>query len=132
MVEFKRNGQVQASLRWRAYNFFAVYQHYSVDWKSLKAIEEDRVGGSWNQNGDVDMTLPIIDITEGARERAEFLWGFDGGRDGWTEDIEIYAPGYLEMEAVGAEANYDHAWSIDPERAYDIRRRMYEEELSRS
>lgn len=75
------------------------------------------------------MTLPIIDILEGVKERGEFLFGFDGDREGWTEDIEIYAPGYLEMEAAGLEADYDHARLIDPNDAFDIRHAMYEAEL---
>lgn len=63
------------------------------------------------------MTQPVIDILEGAKMRGEFLPGFDGARDVWTDDIEIYAPGYLKMEAEGKEADYDHAWLIDPEDA---------------
>jgi hypothetical protein len=82
-----------------------------------------------NFDGSLDMTQPVIDILEGARERHEFLFGFDGGRDGWTEDIEIYAPGYLELEAAGHEADYDHARLIDPEDAYDIRSRIYQAEI---
>ncbi|KAJ5524056.1 hypothetical protein N7494_010706 [Penicillium frequentans] len=37
------------------------------------------------------------------------------------EDIGIYALGYLEMEAAGNEADYDHARPIDPEGAHNIR-----------
>lgn len=47
------------------------------------------------------MTLPVIDILEGAKSRGGFLPDFDGARDTWAEDIEIYAPGYLQMEAGG-------------------------------
>jgi hypothetical protein len=73
------------------------------------------------------MALSVIDILEGARDRGEFLFGFDGGRDEWAEDIKIYAPGYLAMEAEGNEADYDHARLIHPSGAYDIRQRMYEQ-----
>jgi len=37
------------------------------------------------------MTQPVIDILEGAKSRREFIPGFNGARDGWTKDIEIYA-----------------------------------------
>ncbi|KAJ5898743.1 hypothetical protein N7495_003487 [Penicillium taxi] len=74
------------------------------------------------------MTQPVIDILEGARAHRQ-LDGFDGGRDGWTEDIKIYAPGYLEMEAAGHEADYDHARLIGPGDAYGIRKRMYQAQL---
>ncbi|GKZ55662.1 hypothetical protein AnigIFM49718_000743 [Aspergillus niger] len=45
--------------------------------------------------------LPLINILEGAKARDEFRSGFDGARDGWMEDIEIYAPGNLEMKRQG-------------------------------
>lgn len=78
------------------------------------------------------MTLPVIDILEEAKARREFLFGFDGARDGWTEDVEIYALGYLELEAAGNEANYDYARLIDSRDAYDIRTRIYQGQLSRT
>ncbi|KAL4973092.1 hypothetical protein BDW66DRAFT_154095 [Aspergillus desertorum] len=99
-------------------------------YKSLEEVEEDRVGGNAAMNSDLDMSLPVIDILEGAKARGELLFGFDGDRHGWTEVIEICAPGYLEMEAAGNETNYDHSRLIDLMEAYDIRRRMYEAELA--
>ncbi|KAL3454338.1 hypothetical protein BJX65DRAFT_291864 [Aspergillus insuetus] len=121
MVVFKRNGEIKESIRRRAYNFHDVYLYYTVDSKSLTQIDEDFAGG-------LDTALPVIDILEGARDREEFVFGFDGGRDEWTEDIKIYAPGYLEMEAAGNGADYDHARLIKPSDAYGIRQRMYEQE----
>ncbi|RDW76858.1 uncharacterized protein DSM5745_06850 [Aspergillus mulundensis] len=125
IVEFKRNGQVAKSLRRRACNMWPVYLKYCGQYLSLEEIEDNRVGGNAAMNSDLDMTLPIVDILEGAKARGEFLFGFDGDREAWTEDIEIYAPGYLAMEAAGNEADYDHARLIDPMEAYDIRREMY-------
>ncbi|KAL4740365.1 hypothetical protein BDV11DRAFT_169132 [Aspergillus similis] len=101
IVEFKRNGQIAKSFRRRACNMWPVHLAYCVQYKSLEEVEEDRVGGNAEMNSDLDMSLPVIDILEGAKARGEFLFGFDGDREGWTEDIEIYAPGYLEMEAAG-------------------------------
>jgi hypothetical protein len=67
------------------------------------------------------MTLNVVDILEGANERDEFQFGFDGASDGWEEDIGIYARGYLEMEAAGMEADYDHAKLVEPEDVFLIR-----------
>ncbi|KAL4788938.1 hypothetical protein BDV19DRAFT_395517 [Aspergillus venezuelensis] len=113
----------------RACNMKPVHVAYCVQFKPFEQIVKDRVNGNAAMNSDSDMTLPVIDILEGAKARGEFLFGFDGDREGW-EDIEIYAPGYLEMEAAGTEADYDHSRLIDPMDAYDIRRRMYEAELA--
>lgn len=66
----------------------------------------------------LDMTLPVIDIQEGAKEHGEFIGFFDGARDVWEEDIETYAPGYFPMEAQGNEADYDHGRLIDPNQYY--------------
>jgi hypothetical protein len=82
-----------------------------------------------NTENSLDMNLPIIDILEGANARGEFLFELDGGRDGWMEDIEVYAPGYLEMEAVGNESEYDHSRLINPTMAYSIRRQMHQAQL---
>jgi hypothetical protein len=76
------------------------------------------------------MSLPAINILEGSKACGEFLFGFDGDCGEWMEDIEIYAPGYLEMEAAGSEADCDHSRLIDPIEAYYIRQRMYEAGLA--
>ncbi|RHZ46603.1 uncharacterized protein CDV56_101022 [Aspergillus thermomutatus] len=130
IVEFKRNGQVRESFRRRACNMWPVYLEYCTGCRDLGQVKWDGVGGGDEKNSDLDMTQPVIDILEGAKARREFLFGFDGARDGWTEDIEIYAPGYLEMEAAGNEADYDHARLIDPQDAYYIRTRIYQGQIS--
>lgn len=143
-VEFKRNGQVSESFRRRVCNMWPVYLEYWVECKPLEEIKEERVGGNSAMNSEyalnlftlpmrlmksLDMNLPVIDILEGIVARGEGLFGFDGARDGWTEDIELYAPGYLEMEAAGNGADYDHSLLIDPSKAYGVRKRLYEAEL---
>ncbi|KAJ5933842.1 hypothetical protein N7454_006171 [Penicillium verhagenii] len=121
-VDFKYNGQVDIAIRRRAYNMCPVYQYLFIDRKCVEQVDNDGVGGENWMNTDLDMTLPVIDILEGASERDEFAFGFDGGRDGWEEDIgRIYAPGYLEMEAAGMEADYDHANLIEPDEAFGVR-----------
>jgi len=53
------------------------------------------------------MEQPILDIL---KAKAEFFDGGDRGADQWREDIESYAPGYLEMEEAGdgMAPDYDH------------------------
>ncbi|RAO67698.1 uncharacterized protein BHQ10_003710 [Talaromyces amestolkiae] len=117
-VEFKLNGEIADSLRRRAYNMFPVSLALCVGYDPLWEVRERRVGGYLpDQNAALDMTLPVIDILEGAKLRGEFLQHFDGARDVWTEDIERYAPGYLQMEAEGNEADYDHERLMDPDEA---------------
>ncbi|GFF59040.1 hypothetical protein IFM51744_09773 [Aspergillus udagawae] len=101
-------------------------------WKGPSQVKWDVVGrgGGEEKNSDLDMILPVIDILEGAKARRKFLFGFDGARDDWMEDIEIYAPGYLEMEAAGNEADYDQARLIEPGDAYDIRTRIHQGQVS--
>ncbi|KAJ5884378.1 hypothetical protein N7504_011950 [Penicillium tannophilum] len=113
-VEFKPNGEVDQCFRRRAYNMWPVYLEHISARRELAYVIKDRVGGSQLQNSDLVMTLPVINIMEGAKERREFLQHSDGARDVWAEDIEMYAPGYLEMEAAGTEADYDHSRLLDP------------------
>jgi hypothetical protein len=53
------------------------------------------------------MEKPILEILEA---KAEFFDGGSRGVDQWREDIESYAPGYLEMEEAGngMAPYYDH------------------------
>jgi hypothetical protein len=44
----------------------------------------------------------------------------DGDRDQFAGDIELYAPGYLNMEAAGHAEAYDVAWLRDGEAAAEI------------
>lgn len=45
----------------------------------------------------------IVDILEDCKP------GLEGGIDEWMEDIEKYAPGYLDLEEAGQEAEFDHS-----------------------
>ena len=54
------------------------------------------------------MDDPILDILETALDLSEMV-DMDGDRDQFAEDIELYAPGYLELEAAGRAAEYDVA-----------------------
>ncbi|KAL3432896.1 hypothetical protein BDV09DRAFT_197311 [Aspergillus tetrazonus] len=58
-----------------------VYLAYCAQYKSLE-VDEDRVGGNAVMNSNLDMSFPVLDILEGAKARGEFLFGFDGDRNG--------------------------------------------------
>jgi hypothetical protein len=51
------------------------------------------------------MEQPILDIPEDTKPT------FDGGIDEWMNDLERYAPGYLDMEEEnnGMVTKYDHS-----------------------
>lgn len=53
------------------------------------------------------MDQPILNILE-----QTFLiavdWRLRGDEDDWISDIEKIAPGYLKLEELGSEADYDH------------------------
>ncbi|RDH36343.1 hypothetical protein BDQ94DRAFT_167958 [Aspergillus welwitschiae] len=63
--------------------------------------KDDNEAKGWMLFVESGHDLPLINILEGAKARDEFRSGFDGARDGWMEDIEIYAPGNLEMKRQG-------------------------------
>jgi hypothetical protein len=66
------------------------------------------------------MSLPILGILDGANERGELDHFLDGDRDSWERAINVYAPGYLRMEAEGNEADYDHACLAEEGEADEI------------
>ncbi|PWY77483.1 hypothetical protein BO70DRAFT_430414 [Aspergillus heteromorphus CBS 117.55] len=59
-----------------------------------------RLDGTCGDPGRMDMDAPILDILETALDLCE-MHQMDGDREQFAEDIELYAPGYLEMEAQG-------------------------------
>lgn len=67
----------------------------------------------------MEMDDPILDILETALDLSEMV-DMDGDRDQFAEDIELYAPGYLDMEAAGRAEAYDVAWLRDGEEAAEI------------
>jgi hypothetical protein len=52
------------------------------------------------------MDKPILDILENALDLSEMVDN-DGDRDQFAKDIELYAPGYLELEAASRTEEYD-------------------------
>jgi hypothetical protein len=67
----------------------------------------------------MEMDDPILDILETALDLSEMV-DMDGDRDQFAGDIELYAPGYLNMEAAGHAEAYDVAWLRDGEAAAEI------------
>ncbi|KAJ8128043.1 hypothetical protein O1611_g5593 [Lasiodiplodia mahajangana] len=55
--------------------------------KPIKSLEDH----GYFRGQPLDMRAPILDILDS-------LDNYEGGEPEWTEDIERYAPGYLEME----------------------------------
>lgn len=59
------------------------------------------------QNIRLDMDLPIIDILHQAKAAGQLPSTMDlSYREQWMEDIELYAPGYLALEAEGRAGEY--------------------------
>ena len=56
----------------------------------------------------IKMDDPILDILESALDLCEMV-DMDGDQDQFAEDIELCAPGYLELEAAGRAVEYDVA-----------------------
>lgn len=53
------------------------------------------------------MDLPILKILQEAKIHNQLPIPFDTECDQWEKDIELYAPGYLGMEAEGKASEYD-------------------------
>jgi hypothetical protein len=54
------------------------------------------------------MDLPILDILCNAQAANQLVGDMDiCDRDQWKEDVEVYAPGYLTLEAAGRGGEYD-------------------------
>jgi hypothetical protein len=57
-----------------------------------------------------DIGKPILEIMSTLATECEYFDADGRGVDLWREDIESYAPGYLEMEKAGGgmAVDYDH------------------------
>jgi hypothetical protein len=56
----------------------------------------------------MEMDGPILDILDTALDLSQVV-DMDCDRDQFAEDIELYAPGYLGLEAAGCAGEYDVA-----------------------
>lgn len=68
------------------------------------------------QNNRLDIDLPIIDILYQAKAADQLPQTMDlSYREQWMEDVELYAPGYLALEAEGRAGEYSLHRLTDPE-----------------
>jgi hypothetical protein len=67
----------------------------------------------------MEMDNPVLEILETALDLSEMI-GIDGEADQFAEDIELYAPGYLELEAAGRAEEYDVTRMRNGEEAAEI------------
>jgi hypothetical protein len=74
------------------------------------------------------MDLPILDILCNAQAANQLVGDMDiCDRDQWKEDVEVYAPGYLTLEAAGRGGEYDLNFLASPDVIGDYKKsRMWE------
>ncbi|KAF3761918.1 hypothetical protein M406DRAFT_74842 [Cryphonectria parasitica EP155] len=95
LCECANNGLMEAHARVRPdemYELWNLIDPYVLN-KSIAELVTMR-GGS-ESDGALNMEQPILDILEKCMSELR------GGIDEWMDDIERYAPGYLDMEAAG-------------------------------
>ncbi|KAJ5665112.1 uncharacterized protein N7477_007560 [Penicillium maclennaniae] len=106
MVEYEINGTVKDSLHIRPFNMRMPYIYASTLGKGLDEIRHVP-GGYTHQNLPLNMDLPIIDILCQAKAADQLPQTMNlSYREQWMEDVELYAPGYLALEAEGRAGEY--------------------------
>ncbi|KAJ9272809.1 hypothetical protein DTO212C5_1070 [Paecilomyces variotii] len=107
VVEYKSTGHIDHIIPRRPY-FLTDLVNYSELGFTVERMEEENIGGREQyQNQPIDMDLPILDIIQKAKDNNQMTKFFYTERDQWEKDIELYAPGYLAMEAEGRASEYD-------------------------
>ncbi|KAJ5443400.1 uncharacterized protein N7458_007272 [Penicillium daleae] len=115
MVEYEINGTVKDTLHIRPFNMRMPYINASTLGKGLDEIRYVQ-GAYTHQNLPLDMDLPIIDILCQAKAADQLPQTMDlSYREQWMEDVELYAPGYLALEADGRAGEYSLHRLTDPE-----------------
>ncbi|OOQ88774.1 hypothetical protein PEBR_11396 [Penicillium brasilianum] len=119
LADFLPNGQIEIEMLRRPFNLIGVMRFmYGLGWNVSRLKFENTGGYDW-ANEPMEMDDPILDILETALDLSEMV-DMDGDRDQFAEDIELYAPGYLDMEAAGRAEAYEVAWLRDGEEAAEI------------
>ncbi|KAJ5131222.1 uncharacterized protein N7515_007261 [Penicillium bovifimosum] len=120
LVNYDVNGTVKESLHIRPFNMRRPYSHAMMDFDKIL----DRVDGAYtHQNLPLDMGLPIIDILCQAKAADQLSKAMKSSyREKWVEDVELYAPGYLALEAEGRAGEYslDRLTLPDPDTRSDF------------
>ncbi|KAI1344210.1 hypothetical protein F5Y15DRAFT_365855 [Xylariaceae sp. FL0016] len=104
LCDIENNGSVVASGRgWPIYTHH-VYCMVMGLGKPVTSLVENGCFGDEYEDIALDMEKSILDILEDMKP------GLQGGIDEWIDDIERYAPGYLDMEEAlgGMVTDYDH------------------------
>ncbi|RLL98056.1 hypothetical protein CFD26_101647 [Aspergillus turcosus] len=115
LTMFKDNGAVEGSVLIRPFNMKEPHMWYSTLGKALDEVKHS-MGGYRHQNPPLDMDLPILDIlcnTQAANQLVNDMVLCD--RDQWKDDVELYAPGYLALEAAGRGGEYDFNLLASPD-----------------
>ncbi|KAJ5793162.1 uncharacterized protein N7503_009140 [Penicillium pulvis] len=113
-VEYEINGTVQESVEIRPFNMKS---------PNLRAHH----CGSRGRPEDIrlDMDLPIVDILCQAKEVDKLSnTMFLCDREQWTSDVELYAPGYLALEAEGRGGKYPLTRLADPNTITGIKKQV--------
>ena len=133
-LEYEINGTVEESVEIRPFNMRSPYirahhngsrgrpedircvhggyRHQNEPWVSLSLLREPN---KLTHNTRLDMDLPVVDILCRAKEADQLPnTMFLCDREQWTQDVELYAPGYLALEAEGRGGEYPLTSLIAP------------------
>ncbi|KAJ9316147.1 hypothetical protein DTO271D3_3723 [Paecilomyces variotii] len=106
MVEYEINGAVKDAIHIRPFNMRMPYINafeLTMDLDHIRHVQ----GGYRHQNTPLDMDLPIIDILCQAKAANQLPTTMNlCDREQWENDAELYAPGYLALEAEGRAGEY--------------------------
>ncbi|GFF76635.1 hypothetical protein IFM62136_09368 [Aspergillus lentulus] len=115
IVDYDINGTVKDLVLRRPFNMHQPYQNLFHNGQSISDVFQGLGGGNFH-NQSMNMDLPILDILEHAKAANQLLdtMSLCNLKD-WREDVEVYAPGYLELEAAGRGLSYDLRNLVSPE-----------------
>ncbi|KAL4869571.1 hypothetical protein BDV12DRAFT_196198 [Aspergillus spectabilis] len=124
VVNFKNSGSVQETLLVRPFNMREPYNWLMTLGKGIEEVSS-RDGERRHQNQPIDMGLPILDILCQAKEANQLPTNLAlCDREQWQEDLELYAPGYLALEAQGLGGEYDLSQLTEPDMVEGTRKRI--------
>ncbi|PWY80848.1 hypothetical protein BO94DRAFT_602226 [Aspergillus sclerotioniger CBS 115572] len=118
LFSFQSNGQVKSSTRLRPWHMGAeMSTHHMLGWPLERLIDEH----SYYHLGcdPLNMDLPIVDIVNSSTQRGELHVPYS--REHWALELELFAPGYLELEARGLEVEYELTSLSDEMDSYNHR-----------
>ncbi|KAJ5540167.1 hypothetical protein N7513_008499 [Penicillium frequentans] len=125
-VEYEINGTVQESVEIRPFNMKMpnLRAHHCGSRgrpEDIRCVD----GGYRHQNQPLDMDLPIVDILCQAKEANKLPnTMFLCDREQWASDVELYAPGYLALEAEGRGGEYPLIRLADPNTIRGIKKQV--------